>query len=421
MIETHHKNWAGNITYQATDWKNPTSTKEVQQIVRDSKKVKAVGSRHSFNTITDTEETLVSLSQMDKVVDLDTDNMTVTVQGAMLYGDLSQYLQENGYALHNLASLPHISVVGAAMTGTHGSGEKNGNLATSVSALEIVTGTGEVVHVSRDEHGDKFNGMVVSLGALGIVTQITLDIEPSFDVRQDVYLELPFEQVYANFDAIQASAYSVSLFTRWENDTVMQAWLKSRDDADFTLGDDFYGGLRASVACSPVGDDLTERCTEQLGQTGAWLDRLPHFRMAFTPSHGDEIQAEYFVPRAHAISALQAVNNLQAEITPLLHVSEIRAMTGDDLWLSPAYGRETVAIHFTWKPLWEQIQPVLTKIESALAPYQVRPHWGKVYTMPAEDVIAEYDRFDDFRQLVAEYDPDGKFQNDFLRDYFNYA
>jgi len=416
MIEAHQKNWAGNITYQATERHFPTTTEQAQQLVRDSKMVKAVGSRHSFNTVADCSDTHISLQQMKDVVKLDTDNNTVTVQGGITYGELSIYLHANGYALHNLASLPHISVVGAVMTGTHGSGEANGNLSTAVSALEFVNGTGDVVQVSRADT-EHFDGMVVSLGALGIVTQITLDIQPTYDVRQDVYLNMPFEQVYANFDAIQSSAYSVSLFTRWEDDTVSQVWVKSKADTDFTLGDGFYGASRSPMQVSPVGEDLIGNTTEQLGAIGAWHDRLPHFRMEFTPSHGDEIQAEYFVPREQAIPAMQAINSLHAEITPLLHVTEIRTMTGDTLWLSPAYGRDSVAFHFTWKPMWEELQPVLTKIQSVLAPYAVRPHWGKVYSISAEDVIAQYPRFEDFQQLVAEHDPHGKFRNPFLMNY----
>lgn len=421
MSKLQEKNWAGNITYTAEAWQEPQSTEDVQAIVRNSRVVKAIGSRHSFNTIADCDDTIISLHKMNQVIQLDTENHTVTVQGAMKYGDLSVYLHDNGYALPNLASLPHISVVGAIMTGTHGSGETCGNLSTSVCALEMVTGAGDVVRVSRAEHGDKFDGMVVSIGALGIITQITLDIVPTFDARQDIYLDVPLAQVYANFDAIEASAYSVSLFTRWENDVIMQAWVKSKADTEFTLGDTFYGGVRATHQCSPVGDELREHCTQQLGEVGAWHERLPHFRMEFTPSHGEEIQAEYFIPREHAVEAIQAINTLGDVITPLLYVSEIRTMTGDNLWLSPAYGRETVALHFTWKPMWEEIQQVLPQIEAVLEPFEVRPHWGKVYTMPADTIISRYERFDDFLALVKEYDPHGKFQNDFLKAYLSDA
>ncbi len=417
MTNTLQKNWAGNITYQAEMWHSPTTTDAVQTIVQDNPQIKVLGSRHSFNQIADSEKVMLSLAKMNQVIELNTNNMTVTIQAGMTYGDLGKYLQDKGYALANLASLPHISVVGAIMTGTHGSGEGNGNLATSVSGLEFVTGTGDIIHVSRDGQGEQFDGMVVSLGALGIVTQITLDIVPSFDVRQDVYLNLPMDEVFANFDAIQASAYSVSLFTKWEDNLIAQAWMKSRVDVPFMLDEHFYGGQLATVPCSPVGDDLTARCTEQLGMAGAWIDRLPHFRMEFTPSHGDEIQSEYFVPRDRAVEAIQAVNALHREITPLLHITEIRSIKADALWMSPAYGRDSVALHFTWKPLGNQLNPVLKHIESALQPFGVRPHWGKVFHIQPTDVQAQYERLSDFQALRERYDPQGKFMNRFLGDF----
>jgi alditol oxidase len=410
-------NWAGNVEYRATNWHTPTTVEEIQDIVRNSKKIKGLGSRHSFNQIADSDDTIISLQNLNQIIEIDSDKQTVTVEGGITYGGLCKALHEQGFALPNLASLPHISVVGACMTGTHGSGEGNGNLATVVSGIELVTANGDVIHRNRAEHGDEFAGLIVSLGALGIVTRVTLDIVPTFDVRQDVYLDLPFDELYANFDAIQASGYSVSLFTHW-GEVISQTWVKSVvDDTPFTLGDTFFGAKRSTVPCSPVGDDRTAHCTEQLGIRGAWYDRLPHFRMEFTPSHGDELQSEYFVPREIAIEAIQAVNELHEEITPLLRVTEIRTIKDDDLWLSPAYGRDSVALHFTWKPMLAEIHPVLKKMESALVPYGVRPHWGKVFTMSAENIQAQYERFADFHDLVHQYDPDGKFQNEFLTQF----
>lgn len=412
------RNWAGNIEYRATNWHTPSTVEEVQNIVRDSNKIKGLGSRHSFNRIADSDDTIISLQHMNQVVEIDADKQTVTVGGGITYGELCKSLHDRGFALHNLASLPHISIVGACMTGTHGSGETNGNLATAVSAIELVRADGELIHCNRAEHGDEFTGMVVSLGALGIVTKITLDIISTFDMRQDVYLDLPFGELYANFDAIQASGYSVSLFTHWD-DVISQTWVKRVVDeaTPFTLGDTFFGTKLSTVARSPVGDDRTARCTEQLGMCGTWFDRLPHFRMEFSPSHGDELQSEFFVPRESAIEAIQAVHELHEDIAPLLHVTEIRTIKADDLWLSPAYGRDSVALHFTWKPMLAEIQPVLEKMESALMPYGVRPHWGKVFTMSAEQVQAQYERMSDFRELMYRYDPSGKFQNAFLTQY----
>lgn len=411
------RNWAGNFTYHANQWHTPQTVADLQSIIKKSDNVKGLGSRHSFNHIADTNEAMLSLVHMNDILEIDKQHQTVTVEGGISYGTLCQPLHIAGFALPNLASLPHISVVGACMTGTHGSGEQNGNLATAVSALEFVTADGEIVHMSRESHADVFAGMVVSLGALGVVTKITLDIVPMYEMCQEVYLDLPYEQVLANFDEIQASAYSVSLFTHWDSNGISQAWLKSKADTDLSLGDNFYGGKRATVPCSPVGDDRVARCTEQLGVHGAWYERLPHFRLEFAPSHGDEIQSEFFVPRTVATEAMQAILELHEDITPLLYISEIRTIKGDDLWLSPAYGRDSVAFHFTWKPLTDDVLRVTNKIESALSLLDVRPHWGKVFTMSRDRVQSQYERLSDFRNLIQMYDPTGKFHNAFLRDY----
>ena len=418
MTEAQH-NWAGNISYQASHWHVPTTLEQVQNIVQNSHKIRGLGSRHSFNSIADSDDTIISLKQMNRILEINAETKSVRVEGGITYGDLCKALHEEGFALANLASLPHISVVGACMTGTHGSGEGNGNLATAVSAIEMVGADGEIIKVNRADHGEEFAGMVVSLGALGIVTQITLDIVPTFNMRQDVYLDLSFEDLYSNFDAIQASGYSVSLFTHWDKNLISQTWVKSiaSEDTPFTLGDSLFGSKLSTGQQSPVGDDRTARCTEQSGISGAWYDRLPHFRMEFTPSNGDELQSEYFVPRESAIEAIQAVHELNEDITPLLHVTEIRTIKADNLWLSPAYGRDSVALHFTWKPMWTEIRPVLEKMESVLMPFGVRPHWGKVFTMSADHVQANYERLSDFQNLMQGYDPEGKFQNAFLAEY----
>src|SRR6202040_1060384 len=156
------------------------------------------------------------LKRLDEIVSLDPQARSVTVGAGITYGQLSRLLHNKGFALHNLASLPHISVAGACSTATHGSGERNGNLATAVSALEFVTADGEVVKLSRQQDTNFFTGAVVALGALGVITEITLDIQPTFQRGQYFYKNLSFPAMKNHFDAIQASAYSVSLFTDWQ-------------------------------------------------------------------------------------------------------------------------------------------------------------------------------------------------------------
>ena len=410
MNQTSERNWAGNYRY-AAPIAHPTSIAEVQQLVSAASRVRALGSRHSFNAIADSPGTLVALDRVDDAIVIHPAARSVEVSGGTTYGTLAVELQRQGYALHNLASLPHISVAGAIATGTHGSGDQNGSLATAVSALEIVTATGELLRVDRST--PDFAGTVVALGALGIVTRVTLDIQPSFNVRQFVYENLPWSRVLENFDAVTSSAYSVSLFTDWRGDAVDQAWVKSRG-TDFSGDPTFFGGTAAAVGRHPLPGISAINCTEQLGVAGPWSERLAHFRMAFTPSNGDELQSEYHVPREHAVAAIEAMRALSARIAPLLLVSEIRSVATDDLWLSPSYQRAGVALHFTWKPEQAAVEALLPDLEAALAPFAVRPHWGKLFQTDAATLATSFPRLGDFRALADRLDPAGKFRNDFL-------
>lgn len=405
-------NWAGNIAYGARRLLQPRDLAEVREIVRSAQKVRGLGSRHSFNTIADTDGDLVSLRQLNRVTGIDREAGTVTAEGGITYGELCPALQAEGLALANLASLPHISVVGATMTATHGSGNRNGNLATAVAALEFVDADGDLVRLARGDEG--FDGAVVSLGALGLVTSVTLDIMPTFDVRQDVYIDLPLKALVDDFDGLTSSAYSTSFFTDWRGDNINHVWLKSRADAPFELGGDFYGARLADRKWHPIGGMDPTTSTEQMGAAGPWHERLPHFRIDLVPSAGEEIQSEYFVARADASAALQALHAVQDRFSEPLFISEVRTIAADDLWLSTAYGRDSVGFHFTFRRDWPAVSAVLPVIEAALAPFAARPHWGKQMTMAPADVQALYPRMDDFRQLAATYDPGGKFRNAFV-------
>ena len=413
------RNWASNLTYAAVNVEAPNSVSQVQEIVRRSHHVRTLGTRHSFNDIADTTGTLISLARLDHVVRLDVTSRTVTVEGGVRYGQLGEYLQARGFALGNMASLPHISVAGACATATHGSGVRNGNLATAVSAFELVTSDGELDAVSRVTHGDEFDGMVVSLGALGVVTQLTLDVVPTFQLRQDVYENLSLVSAVSQFDHIQRMAYSVSLFTDWRHDRFTQVWLKREVDADgqASLERELFGATLATANVHPLPGHSVESCTEQMGVPGPWCDRLPHFRMAFRPSSGAELQSEYFVPYQHAGDVFQAIMRIGAHIAPHLLVSEVRTIAADALWMSPCYRNACVAIHFTWKPDWTAVRGVLPLIEAALAPFAPRPHWGKLFTMRADEVSPRYQRLPDFRRLLVDHDPVGMFSNAFVDRY----
>lgn len=407
-------NWAGNLEYSTERLQPANSLDEVRAFVKQKQKLKVLGTRHCFNNIADSRDNFLSLKPMDQVVALDVSAPTVTVNAGITYGQLSPYLHEKGFALHNLASLPHISVAGACTTATHGSGEKNGNLATAVSELELVNALGEVVKIARGD--ETFHGAVVGLGALGVITKITLAVQPTFMMKQYVYENLALEQLKEHFDAIEASAYSVSLFTDWQKKRINEVWLKSRTEPGqaFDAQPEFFGAKRATKNLHPIAELGAENCTEQMGVPGPWYERLPHFRMGFTPSAGKELQSEYFVPRQHAMEAILAMERMRDQITPHLMISEIRTIAADELWMSPAYKRNSVTIHFTWKQDWPAVGRVLPVIERELEPFQARPHWGKLFTMSPTVLKSRYERLPEFVALAKKYDPQGKFRNAFL-------
>jgi len=395
-------NWSGNYTYRASSYAEPPSLTELVELVTTSHALKAVGSGHSFNDIADTEGTQVSLTALAGEAELETGR--VTVSAAARYGDVARTLQSAGQALHNLASLPHISVAGAIATATHGSGLGLGNLSTAVLGLEILRADGELI--TLDSSHTDFAGAVVSLGALGIVTRVTLATEPTYDVQQTVFNDVPWETIKHNFHSIMTAAYSVSLFTDWSPNGAQQIWAKSRTGAVEVLAE----RRPSTVKQHPILGNPANFATDQLGMIGSWNERLPHFRFEFKPSNGDEIQSEYLLPFECASDAIEALLRVAHTFRHLLLVCEIRTIAADALWMSNSYGRDSVAFHFTWVLDQAAVDSVLPILEGAFAPFDPRPHWGKAFAMSPVSP-----RLNDFRELVARWDPRGKFRNANLR------
>jgi alditol oxidase len=414
-------NWAGNYAYRAASLLEPASVAELQRLLPTLTHAKALGARHSFNSIADTPGTQISLAHF-KSISLDTSDAThptVTIGAGVTYGELAPVLHQRGFAVPNLASLPHISVVGACATATHGSGLANQCLSTAVSAIDLVTSSGDLLHLSRAENPDIFAGAVVALGALGIITSLTLDLVPTFQVVQTVYENLPFHELERSLVDIFSAGYSVSLFTDWQQHHASQAWVKSKLKPKLTSAEPppapetFFGATRQTAKLHPLPRHSAENCTEQL-TPGPWHERLPHFRLDFTPSSGAELQSEYFVPLADGFNAISAVEQLRDRITPLLFITELRTVAADDLWLSMAYARDSLAIHFTWRPEPNAVLSLLPLIEAQLAPFAARPHWGKLFTTSPATLRHLYPKLGAFRELTSRLDPRGCFRNEFV-------
>ncbi|HET8658079.1 MAG TPA: FAD-binding protein [Micromonosporaceae bacterium] len=407
-------NWAGNITFRAVRLHRPGSVDELRRIVAGSRRVRALGSGHSFSPVADTTQDLVRLDRLPGAVEIDAAGSTAAVSAGAPYAEVAAELHRAGFALANLASLPHISVGGACATGTHGSGDTQRCLSASVTALQLVGPDGDLTELSRDVDGDTFAGSVVALGALGVVTRLRLRIEPAYEVAQRVRLGVALDEVVDRFDEVFGAAYSVSAFTDWRSGAAA-VWVKSRTDRP---GTGWAGGRLADRPLHPVPGLPPGSCTEQLGVAGPWHERLPHFRPDATPGAGKELQSELYLPREVAPEAFAAVRGVGHLVAPVLQVAEIRTVAADDLWLSPAYRRDCVTLHFTWVPDAAAVLPVLAAVEERLMPLGARPHWGKLTTAEPQEVIGRYPRRDQFAWLAAGCDPDGKFRNDFVDSLF---
>jgi xylitol oxidase len=415
------RNWAGNVSFSAARLCRPASLDELRALVAGSSRLRALGTGHSFNRIADTTGDLVSLAGLPAVIEVDSASSRVEVSAGLRYGELAAELHRQGLALHNLGSLPHISVAGACATATHGSGDQNASLAAAVAAVEVVTADGELRVLSRaGDTAEEFFGSVVGLGSLGVTTRLWLDIEPAYSMRQHVFDGLSHSQLLEHLDEILASAYSVSLFTRWQPEPVYQVWLKRRVSAEDDGGAEpvFFGATAAPAARHPLPGMTGENCTEQFGRIGPWHERLPHFRLEFIPSRGEELQSEYLVPRRHAREAVCALTRIADRVAPVLQVCELRSIAADEFWLSPGYRRDSLGMHFTWAPDAAAVAPVLVEIERALAPLAARPHWAKLFSVEASVLRGLYDRYADFERLLALRDPGRKFSNQFLERCF---
>ena len=411
------KNWAGNLTFSAREFIEVNSISKLQQVVSSSQAVKVLATGHSFNAIGDTTETLISIKNLSNGIEIDSQNAQALIPAGMAYADAARYLESNGWAFSNMASLGEVTIAGAISTGTHGSGSNNGVLSTSVVGLEIVLGSGELITIDQS-NSEEFAGFVVSLGALGVFTKIKMKIIPSFSVKQFVYENIGIQVVAENFDTVFNSAYSVSYFSNWAKNSTGQIWMKFLDDSSSdNLSDNWLGANQAKAKQHPVKINNPDPCTDQLGISGKWLYRLPHFKLDSSPASGDEVQTEYLVDRKYVNEYIQDLRAIGDEIAPRVYATEIRTIKSDDLWLSGAYQRETVGFHFTWKKS-DTLVDFLPRIEEILGKHHGRPHWAKLFSVRSDELSARYPKYSDFEALLKKYDPKQKFRNKFIDQYF---
>lgn len=412
--QTRNWNWARTHQFEAERTHRPTTIEQLSTLISDVGQIEGatlhgIGTRHSFSSIADADQ-IIDTSALPETCSISADRSSVTVSAGMTYSRLCELLAEPGLALANLASLPHISVAGAISTATHGSGDRVGNLATAVRSMEIATADGEVSAISRAD--PDFAGFPISLGALGIITAVELDVEPEYEIEQHVHDDLSWDPVISGFDAIFGAAYSVSVFTDWRSH--VQLWTKRRTDEPAIDHGALHDGQRATERRHPVPGEDASACTGQ-AVAASWSQRLPHFRAGAIPSVGAEVQSEFFVDREHAVAAIKALRSIGDELAPSLMASEIRTVHRDDLWLSPQYGRDCVAFHFTWHHDLDLATNAARTVAAALAPFSALPHWGKIFDASQFDLAQLYPRLSDVRRLHTACDPHQRFRTPWVR------
>ena len=428
------QNWAKTVYYNHTIH-YPKTVEEIQHILQYHAKIRVLGSMHSFNNITKLPQEFngvyISMSNMNQVIKC-CRGERVTIQPGITFGELGEYLHERNFGFHNMASLPHITVGGAISTGTHGAGVFNGNLASHVMQVKLISADGKL-RTYRIGQDPEFQHIPVSFGLAGIIVEIELDIVPDYDIQQCIYENLPFNTIKkSDYKTAFSSAYSFSIFTQWKNRKFTSIWAKYRlrkgrngnEESIMIDCPDMNKIKPSSNKVHPLPGGDTSFVSGGIGKNykEPGYVGLPHFLMEGVPSQGEELQSEYFVS-SHMFDVVIEVLFHHFEENPklydLLYVSEMRFVAGDKLTLSPQHVLgSSIGFHFTWKKEFDQVVDALKGIENVLKPYNALPHMGKLFTMTGRELEGKYGQRNlrAFQSFVAPLDPLKKFVNPFLQN-----
>ncbi|MGI8791633.1 MAG: D-arabinono-1,4-lactone oxidase [Acidimicrobiales bacterium] len=417
------RNWAANQECWPTAIEHPASQAELSRLVTTAAAagttVKVVGSGHSFTDIACTAGYLIHLDRHSSILHIDREAMTVSVEAGVPLSRLNAALEEAGMALPNLGDIAYQTVAGAISTSTHGTGVRIGGLATQVIGLDIVTGDGSVIECSADTEPDVFSAARVGLGAIGILSRVTLQCVPAFTLRA-IEQPMHMDKVFSNLDRYVEENDHFEFF--WVPHTPFAITKRNNRTDEPPAGRGRWRTIRDKylleniafgVACrlGRMRPSLIPRLATAVPGSGRVEYTDKSFKIFASPRWVHFYEMEYAIPREHVVEAL---NRLMAFVDDSgLRIGfpvEVRFTASDDIWLSTAHGRTSayIAVHVYQGTEYE---PYLRGVESSMDDLGGRPHWGKMHFQTAETLAARYDHWDDFQAVRARVDPDGRFAN----------
>ncbi len=422
------RNWAGDQACRPAAFERPSGTQEVAAAVRAAaaagRTVRVAGAEHSFTGAVLTDGTLLSLERMSRVLDVDRASGLVRIQAGITLHDLNGVLWDHGLAVANLGDIDVQSIAGAAATGTHGTGHGLPNLSAALHSIELVTGDGSVVECNEESDPDAWRAARVGIGALGVVTEVTLRAVPAFTL-EGVDAPMPLEATLERLGELAAGSEHFELFT-FPHTGVALTRTNRRTDAppaprsagrawvdDILLRNHaFELACRIGRARPSLIPRLNRAVTRASGTTRR-VDRS--YEIFASPRRVRFTEMEYAVPRADGAEAVRSVLAMIGERRlPVPFPLEVRFVARDDALLSPATGRDTcyIAVHQYRGMAWE---PLLRATEEIMDDFGGRPHWGKRHFQSAATLASRYPDWDRFAAVRARLDPEGRFANGYLR------
>lgn len=418
------RNWSGSQVCYPKTRSAPADLAQLQNLLKDSTgTIRPVGSGHSFMPLVPTDDTIVSLSRLTGLISVDQKQQQARVWAGTRLGDIGQPLADNGQALLNMPDIDEQSLAGAIATATHGTGAQLACMSNYVEALQLVLANGEVMECSRTQNQAVFNAAQVNIGALGIISQVTLQNQARYKLKRETSW-LPIEEILQNAESLADNNRNFEFyfipFTGMgfiDVQNITDEPVTVVEKLDQNDGAEDLKTARDILSWSPKLRELVlgtymKTLPKEVNVANSWQNYASERNVRFN-------EMEYHLPRENMVKAFNEIRNIvETQFPEVFFPFEVRFIKSDDIWLSPFNGRETcsIAVHRyhqeDYKDMFAAIEPVMQK-------YNGRPHWGKLNTMNSAQFSEHYAHWQDFKDIRQQLDPNGQFLNLYLSSLFN--